>query len=252
MKRLSQEELKYKGKSGIYRIFNIKNHKSYIGSAVNLHHRKTVHFRFLRKGLHHSIILQRAFNKYGEEVFRFEVLEECQKDLLINREQFYMDLYKPQYNIQKVAGSSLGRPCNEETRQKISKKNKGKKMSEETCKKMSESRKGIPPSQNCRDKAKEARKILIVSEETRRKIGDASRRRKPDSPETTLKKSIAAALRNKRPILQFDKNGVFIQEWPSIKECEEALGITNVIRILKYGYLGKRGFSFKYKSDVYG
>ncbi len=247
LKHLLKDTVWYYKKSGIYRIRNTQNDKCYIGSAVNLYHRQTVHFKFLRRNNHHSILLQRAFNKYGESFFSFEVLEECPKESLISREQFYIDLYNPKYNVQKVAGSSLGRPCSEETKKKISERTKGRVMSEETRQKISRFRKGKKTPLETILKIQESRKGYVHSDSTRRKIGIASKNRKPDSPETTLKKSLATTLRNKKPILQFNKNGDFICEWPSTKECEKALGITNVIRMLKNGYVSRKGFSFKYK-----
>jgi len=35
-------------------------------------------------------------------------LEYCVKDSLINKEQYYMDILNPEYNICKTAGSTLG------------------------------------------------------------------------------------------------------------------------------------------------
>ena len=37
-----------------------------------------------------------------------DILEYCNKESLINKEQYYMDILKPQYNICKTAGSTLG------------------------------------------------------------------------------------------------------------------------------------------------
>ena len=65
-------------KSGIYKIVNKINNKYYLGSSKDFHVRKLKHFNELRKGKHHNIYLQRAFNKYGEENFEFIVLEECE------------------------------------------------------------------------------------------------------------------------------------------------------------------------------
>lgn len=50
----------------------------------------------------------KALLKYGYSEFRFEILEYCSLEELLKREQFYLDNYKPEYNILKVAGSTLG------------------------------------------------------------------------------------------------------------------------------------------------
>jgi len=97
-----------KQKSGIYKIINNKNQKYYIGSAKSLSGRWRLHKSQLKNNKHHSIYLQRSFNKYGYSSFSFEILEYCDVELLIEREQFYLDTLKPHYNIAKIAGNCLG------------------------------------------------------------------------------------------------------------------------------------------------
>lgn len=62
---------------GIYKIVNKINGKYYLGGTVNFHVRRLQHFNQLRLGEHHSIYLQRAFDKYGEENFEFIIVEKC-------------------------------------------------------------------------------------------------------------------------------------------------------------------------------
>ena len=57
--------------------------------------------------------------KYGYFNFNLEILEYCNKELLLEREQYYLDLYKPEYNICKIAGSSKGRIVKDPTRLKL-------------------------------------------------------------------------------------------------------------------------------------
>lgn len=103
-------------KSGIYKIENQITKDIYIGSSVNLNNRKSRHFKDLENSKHHSIILQRAIDKYKIENFKFIIIEYCSvKDLLI-REQYYLDLLQPLYNILKNAGNSLGHIVSEETK----------------------------------------------------------------------------------------------------------------------------------------
>jgi group I intron endonuclease len=52
--------------------------------------------------------IDRALLKYGFSNFILEILEYCDKNNVIEREQYYMDLIKPQYNIVEIAGSTLG------------------------------------------------------------------------------------------------------------------------------------------------
>lgn len=59
----------------IYQILNSVNGHRYVGSAVNLKSRLYSHWSQLRRKVHHSPYLQRAFNKYGEGNFSVSVLE---------------------------------------------------------------------------------------------------------------------------------------------------------------------------------
>ena len=88
---------------GIYKIVNLKNDFFYIGSTCDFHKRKLRHFNQLRKNKHHSIYLQRAFNKYGENNFKFEILEECENTF--EREQEILNKldYSKSYNVSKSA-----------------------------------------------------------------------------------------------------------------------------------------------------
>lgn len=76
----------------------------YIGSSRCMRSRWTQHRRRLRQGRHHSPHLQRAWRTYGEQAFRFRVLEECAVDQLLVREQIYLDAFKPSFNVTMLAG----------------------------------------------------------------------------------------------------------------------------------------------------
>ncbi len=81
-------------RSGIYAIVNLKTEKFYIGSAVKLNSRKSLHLNQLRKGKHHSKYLQNSYNKHGEECFIFKVLEYVEdENNLLKIEQKYLDIY---------------------------------------------------------------------------------------------------------------------------------------------------------------
>lgn len=98
-----------RNKSGIYRWKNLVNGKSYIGSAVNISLRLKNYYQisYLKSTKGKSIIYD-ALLKYGYSKFSLEILEYCEPDLIIEREQYYINLFKPEYNILKIAGSRLG------------------------------------------------------------------------------------------------------------------------------------------------
>lgn len=78
---------------GIYSITCLANNKIYIGSSINIINRFKAHKTALNKNKHNNIYLQRSFNKYGLENFKFEILEECNKENILEKENYYMNLY---------------------------------------------------------------------------------------------------------------------------------------------------------------
>lgn len=126
-------------KSGVYKIVNLTNNKIYIGSSRDLGSRRSGHFCDLKNQVHHCVYLQRVYNKLTEEDFSFEVIEFCKEDLLIEREQYWIDLLKPEYNICQIASSTLGFHHSEEAKEKMSIRRKGKSYhSEFQLKRLSE------------------------------------------------------------------------------------------------------------------
>lgn len=114
--------IEYDKVPGIYRIVNIANNREYIGSSKSLYRRACSHRYRLNSGVHHSLPLQNAHNKYGEEVFDFEIIELCSIEALLSREQFYIDGRKPYYNVAKFSNSGMrGRAHSKKTKHKISK-----------------------------------------------------------------------------------------------------------------------------------
>jgi hypothetical protein len=65
-----------KMKFSTYAIKNTDNNKVYIGCTTEPNKRKTVHFSKLRNNDHVNTRLQYDFNKYGEESFKFVIINE--------------------------------------------------------------------------------------------------------------------------------------------------------------------------------
>lgn len=102
-------------KCGIYKIENLITHHVYIGQSRNIEIRWRRHKDDIHSGKK-DYPLYRAINKYGIDNFSFEVIEECPKENLDEREQFwikYYNSYKDGYNQTlggqgaKCCGSSL-------------------------------------------------------------------------------------------------------------------------------------------------
>jgi group I intron endonuclease len=90
--------------SGVYFIINSKSGKFYIGSSKNCRKRKNNHLAYLRNNKHACKYLQYAFNKEGENLFKFFCIEKT--DRLEEREQFFLDLFRDSnllYNSLKSA-----------------------------------------------------------------------------------------------------------------------------------------------------
>lgn len=205
-------------KSGIYKIINILTLDIYIGSSIKFSDRKNLHFNNLKLNKHHSIILQRAYNKYGFENFIFEIIEYIEdKSKLIEREQFYLDILKPKYNICKIAGSLLG------------------------IKKTEADKQGISLRKRLRDKIHGGTRIGMTNSENHRK-------------NISLGKINKSQLKHRKPILQININtNEIIKEWDCIKDAHIGLGkkFTGVISRTCNGKLNHAyGFNWKYKNIV--
>jgi len=115
-KLLPLEQYKNLDKSGIYKITNLLNDKVYIGSSANkIIRRFSAHIRLLLNNKHHSVYLQNSFNKNNKnfENYKFEIIELVDPVKCIEREQYYIDLYKSSspkfgYNRSPTAGNCLG------------------------------------------------------------------------------------------------------------------------------------------------
>lgn len=191
-------------KIGIYKIQSItKPERIYIGSSINLNARKNDHFSALRRG-DASQKLQRHYNRFGKNDLQFIVLRYCSVKNLLQNEQYFIDLYKPWFNVSPTAGNCLGIKMSEESRIKISKSKKGvlvgslngfygkhhteetkekirlkkvgRKMSEEIKMKIGQAHSGQKRSIEARQNMSRAqRKIIhrLASEETKRKMSEA-------------------------------------------------------------------------------
>ena len=112
---------------GIYKITNIKNGKRYIGSSVDIQSREYKHFWMLEKNIHDNEYLQKSYNKHGKDLFKFEVIEECSHDDLINKENYYILLFKSNnhlygYNL-AIVNDFRRNTFNNEVKVKLSKGN---------------------------------------------------------------------------------------------------------------------------------
>lgn len=176
-------------RSGIYRIVHRDSWRAYVGSAVNIRRRWNVHRQVLRRGTHHSSKLQRAWSKYGEDAFDFQVIFYCEPLQLLPLEQSILDICTPAFNCNPNARSWLGRKHSPETRAKLSKMKLGVPTgrthvtSEETRAKISAARVGQRPNETTLAKLRAARigkrpaQGMVHSEEVRSRMSASHRQR---------------------------------------------------------------------------
>lgn len=79
---------------GIYKITNLINNKVYVGQSIAIERRWTQHKSPYEQQRHPDLPINQAFQKYGVENFKFEVLEECAADELNVKEQQYIELFQ--------------------------------------------------------------------------------------------------------------------------------------------------------------
>lgn len=229
---------------GIYQILNKKIGDCYIGSAVNLKKRTTQHISLLRNNKSKHIYLQRAWNKYGEENFEviyLEIIED--KNTLTVREQYFIDLIKPKYNIRIIAQSNLGLKDSDEVKALKSKVAKTRGQTEKqmlALKKAQKNRIGKPVIGKVKDSLKLGPISMIgkpKSEDTREKI------RQTKVGDKNYMFGISQEL---HPSSKKVQNIVTGEIYPSAKQCAVELGKSYVhINMILRG-LRKNTLKIKY------
>lgn len=187
--------------TGTYQIRNTSNGMVYVGGAYGSFKRRwKSHLIALQKGECHNPYLQRAWNKYGETSFVFEVLERCPASQCLIQEledallkTYWRDKTTPVmdhtrcYNICPYAETRKAVRLTKEHSQKIGAALTGIKRSEETKQKLRVAnlgKKRAPCSEETREKRRIAGLGRTHSEETRKKIGASNKGKTKGRPHT--------------------------------------------------------------------
>jgi len=119
-----------KGSAGIYLWENKINGDCYVGSSIDLGKRLRDYYKIdLLTNKRANSYIHRAILAHGYLNFTLKILEYCDRGDTFTREQYYLDLLKPEYNIQKLAGFYLGYKHPDEVRKQMSESKKGEKNS---------------------------------------------------------------------------------------------------------------------------
>jgi group I intron endonuclease len=233
---------------GIYKITN-PNGKIYIGQSINIESRKRVYSYFDSYKNSIGPVLKNSFKKYGIENHIFEVIEECNLDILDERETYWKQYYLDQMNgdWKRVMFCNLydtgGGPLSEKTKQKISK-----------------SKTGTSGWEKGKTRGKEFGEKISSHLDRNKKIGEGNKgKKKPqvgvklqgipktDQHKQNISNSSRGKIRNNKHILQYDMEGNFIKEWISRTEAKKWLGSGDIAGCLSGKQKQAGGFIWKYK-----
>lgn len=230
--------------TGIYSI-NFKNdtsNKIYIGSASRdnnycnsangFYNRWSKHIYRLRKNIIKYNKLQEAYNEFGEENMIFKIIEECEPDKCIEREQFYIDKYESftkGYNGCPLSNNNKG--FKQTQKHKCAIYDKYKKKRDDL----------FPNIEKLYNEGKTTREISDILKISRNVI-------KKIFKENLIKPKKVADY-TKRKIYQYDMNGELIKDWNSINQCSnENQFNSNSIRLVLNGTCKQcKGFYFSDK-----
>jgi group I intron endonuclease len=106
---------------GVYGIVHVPSGRTYIGSSKDISKRWTRHRVMLRSGISASLSLQSAWNIFGEDAFRFIVLEDVTNtSALLDCEQAWVDRYRADgislFNVSPLVKSTSGMKQRDEVR----------------------------------------------------------------------------------------------------------------------------------------
>ena len=114
-------------KPGVYRLQNFITGKFYIGSTKNLYNRYYRHMQILKESKHENIRIKEDCDKFGWSSFVFGVVEYCEHKECLKREQYYFELWNPEYNVWLNVYTGKGRSYTEEQLKIFTKVNTGPK-----------------------------------------------------------------------------------------------------------------------------
>lgn len=241
-------------------ILNSMSAKVYVGSSKNIYKRWTEHKMDLRHNRHHNKYLQNSWNKHEEKDFFLYILEEVvpKREILILREQNYLDLYKSYdkekgYNINKKAESCLGIVRSKEYKEDCSKRSKKRAVENNYW----QGDKNPMFKTNLFDiwvKKYGIEEAINRKKTMLEKLSKKSKGKNIKMSKESREKSVQTLLKKIPSVLQIDKEGNIINEFESIRDAARKTNISrsNIASVLKGLSKTAGGFIWetKKKSDA--
>lgn len=215
--------------SGIYKVTNQINNKSYIGKSKDIHTRWRAHHTepFNSNSDMYESLIYRAIRKYGIDNFTFEILEYCTEEKLNEREKFWIEYYHTWIKDELCQGYNMT-PGGETTHfEKIY------------------DRKLILQLWN------EGKSHQEILEQVRCTKGSLTYILDELGVSTNERRRRGASYKSKK-VIQYNLNGNFIKEYNSISDASRATGIPtgNISKNCKGGLKTAGKYIWKYKDNI--
>ena len=260
----------------LYKITNKVTNKCYIGVTIqpDIQKRWNKHINSL-KYKEGCPLLKRSMKKHGVENFKFEIILICFDNDVVKYEKEYIKKYNSQqpngYNILsggQIGDGFVGYKHSPETIEKI--KEKGRIFRENNPNHFETYREKLKKSMeqvdlsNCIKNSEKFKQAMIdrkenykkgeksISDETKNKISESLKKYYHTHSNTTININKHQEIMTKRlgkPIIQYDKEGIIIKEYPSIAEADRSTGVkhSNIKNVLYGKTKTAGGFVWKYK-----
>lgn len=243
----------------IYKITNIQNNKMYVGQTNNPERRWTEHKCIAQHQYHYKSALYAAMRKYGNNAFRFDIIEECADADMSHREQYWIQelntLTPNGYNMtpggEILYGANnpfFGHQHTEATKQLISQKNSGRKYSEEELERCRIRNKGEHNPFFGKHHSEETKRKIIESAQKRGAYQKLSEKMKINNPNAGGKAAI------KIPVFMLDaKTEEILMSFESYKTAGDYITATGLSRAKYPGNqvrdvcVGRQETAFGYK-----
>jgi group I intron endonuclease len=185
----------------IYLVKNQQNKIVYVGQQIGT--------KSLDEYKGSGLLLNRAYNKYGKDYFKQEIVEYCNMDELNDKEKLYIKQYNTKfphgYNLTEGGDGMKGYKYNDNQKQNISNAKNGQKYPKEHGEKIRQSKLGIKRDQKTIDK-------IIQTKASKHNIQlnlDLKGQHRSNSQKT---------------ILQYDLQNNLLNEFQSAQEAGRCIG----------------------------